>query len=105
MVDRLNDTTGKASYYLNLAQIKQDEEKYKEAIINCEEALKYAVLSGNKDYELRSLFKKTYCQYKLSDYKGAKVTIAFAEQKLNAYKSSISNDTYLENLRSDIDSV
>jgi tetratricopeptide (TPR) repeat protein len=99
MVDGLNDTAGKAAYYLNMAQLKQDGEKYKEAISLAEESMKYALMAGNKDDELRCLFKKIYCQYKLSDYKGAKETIAVAEKKLALYKPSLTAAAYLENLR------
>jgi tetratricopeptide (TPR) repeat protein len=99
MVDRLNDTAGKASYFLNLAQIKQDEEKYREAIKLSEQAMVQALLCKNKDYELRALFKRVYCHYKLSDYRAGKTTIGLAELTLAQYKDFLPPSTYTENLR------
>ncbi len=95
----LKDTVGLIDYYLTLAQIDQDQEMYQKAIGHCDAGLKLAFIARNRDKELQFLFKKAYCQYKISSYKDALATIETAKAKLDSYKSFLPADTYVQNLR------
>jgi tetratricopeptide (TPR) repeat protein len=86
IANAVNDTAGKVSVYMAKAQIAQDQEKYPEAIRNCDSAVRFALQCGSHDLELQAYFKKGFCLYKLSQYAQAKKTLFMAEEKLALYK-------------------
>lgn len=99
----VNDTVGKTSVYLAKGQILQDNEKYKEAIVECEKGIATAQLlkdpsrdnySEAKRLEMNCRIKKGYCQYSLSQYKEGLVTFADAAQRIEQYAPSLTKETY-----------
>ena len=102
----VNDTFGKVAVHFLKAQVDQDNEKYAEAIKECDNAIKFAGQFTNKndkeryrefrEKEVRAMVKKGFCQYKISLYKEANTTLANAAVMLDTYQPFIGEDTYRE---------
>ncbi len=106
----IKDTVGKASLLVSAAQIYQDQEKYKEAIAECEKAMAAALLCTDsrnkifpecKKFEIAALIKKGFCQYKMSLYKEGLLTFSEAELRVKKYKPVMvaeDQDYYLQKI-------
>ena len=90
----LNDTSGKSDYHLNQAQVLQNDEKYAEAILECNLSIQFAQQSGNKETELYAWMKKAFCQYKSSLFSEARKTLALAENKIASYRPVVGEAVY-----------
>jgi CHAT domain-containing protein len=99
VAEAIKDTAGKASLLLSKAQIYLDQEKYKEAIAECDKVVAVATLckdSKNKifgdcrKFELAAIIKKGFCQYKMSLYKEGLSNLAEAESRSKKYAPYLS---------------
>ena len=90
----VNDTLGKAYAHLSKAQVDQAQEKYAEAILECDKAVSAALLANDKDVELQGTLKKAYCLYKVSKYKEGQIVLEAANKKLAEYKLLIPGSVY-----------
>ena len=95
----VNDTPGKAIAYLYSAEINHYQDKYPQAIIDCDSSIKYSVLANNHEYELAGTMKKVYCLYKALHYTEAKQLLQQAWKKLQDYKPTLTEAVYITNLQ------
>ncbi|MEP7255685.1 MAG: CHAT domain-containing protein [Ferruginibacter sp.] len=93
----LNDTTGKALYWLYEAEINHDQERYAAAVPLCDSSITYAALAGNKEFELAAMAKAIYCLYKSAQTLRTKKMLIDFENKLIAYKPTLTDDVYNSN--------
>ena len=93
----VNDTTGKALYWLYEAEINHNQDRYAAAIPLCDSAITYAALAGNHEYELAAMAKAIYCLYKSAKIVRAKKLLVDFENKLVAYKATLTDDVYNSN--------
>lgn len=94
LAEAVNDTSAKPYAHLHRAQFFLDQEKYTESIDECDKAVAAALQAHNKVVELQATIKKGLCLYKVSKYAAATRALEEAQQKLAAYQSSISPDSY-----------
>ncbi|TMI77593.1 MAG: tetratricopeptide repeat protein, partial [Bacteroidetes bacterium] len=95
-----NDTAGKAVAHLLTAEFYHNHEKYKEAIDECDQTIKYSQDVKNRDYEAQAIIKKIYCLYKSGNFKDAIIFLESARVKLSDYRSAIGDNTYQKRLQS-----
>jgi len=62
----LDDDCGKGFYYYAKAQILQDRDKFKNAILHCDTAYQHFTKCKNYHFAVETYFKKAYCLRKLS---------------------------------------
>ena len=93
----VNDTSGKSLIWVIEAEINHKQDKYDIAVSQCDSAIKYAVLANEHEYELAAISKKIYCLNKLLQFSRSKILIQEFEQKLLAYKSTLSETVYNSN--------
>lgn len=93
----VNDTAGKSLAWVYEAEINHKQDKYAEAIICCDSAIKYAQLANEQEYELAAISKKIFCLYKTLQSSRAKNLLQEFENKLVAYKPTISANVYNKN--------
>jgi len=99
LADAVSDTLNKPAVYLAKAQIYQNQDKYAEAILECDKAIAAAVASKDKNIEIQTIIKKGFCLYKISKYKDAESVLNTAVKKLSAYQKLMIDADYKENLR------
>ena len=93
----VNDTLGKSLFWLYEAQINHYQHKYDMAVVQCDSAIKYAVIANNHEYELAAISKKIFCLNNLLQFNKAKALIQEYEKKITAYKPSLSESIYNSN--------
>lgn len=93
----VNDTSGKALAWLLEAEINHKQNKYDIAVIQCDSALKYAILANEHEYELAAISKKIYCLNNILQFAKSKSLILEFEKKLTAYKSTVLESVYNSN--------
>ena len=93
----VNDTSGKSLTWVLEAEINHKQDRYEIAVIQCDSAIKYAVLSNQHEYELAAISKKIFCLNKLLQFSKAKDLIREFEIKIAAYKSTLLENVYNSN--------
>lgn len=93
----VNDTASKPYCHLYKAEILQEQEKYAAAIAECDKAISTAIISRNRNMEVRAIIRKGYCLFKTSDYQQSRFVIDIAAQKLAQYKPKMEREQFLEN--------
>lgn len=93
----VNDTAGKSLAWVFEAEIYQKQDKYAEAIIGCDSAIKYAQLANEHEYELAAISKKVYCLFRSMQSSRAKILLQEYENKIVAYKATLPEDVYNKN--------
>lgn len=93
----INDTAGKSLAWVYDAEINHKQDKYDIAIIQCDSAIKYAQLANQHEFELAAISKKIFCLYKTNQSTQAKILLKQFEDKLEAYKPTITTNVYNSN--------
>ena len=98
-----NDTQGKAIIHLLTAEFYHNHEKYKEAIDECDQAIKYSQGLQNKDIEAQAIIKKIFCFYKIGNLKEGIALLEPARIKLDQYRSAIGDAAFYKHLQNTYD--
>ena len=93
----VNDTAGKSLFWLYEAEINHKQDKYNIAVIQCDSAIKYAIMANRQEYELAAISKKIYCLNELRQFYQAKALIQEFERKLTVYKPTLQESVYNSN--------
>ena len=88
------DARGLPWGYLIKGQVHQELLDYQSAIRNCDSAIKYAIISGDKEVEIKSYVKKGYCIYASSLYKEADEFFQFVWKKIRLYREQLTEDVF-----------
>ena len=93
----VNDTAGKSLVWLYESEINHKQDKYDIAVIQCDSAIKYAVMVNQQEYELAAISKKIFGLNKLLQFNKAKLLIQDFDRKLTAYKPTLQESVYNTN--------
>lgn len=99
LAEAVNDTISKPTVYICKAQVLLDQEKYLESVSWCEKAIKAARLASDRDIDIQATIKKGFCYYKISKYRETETVLSEAAEKLNRYRSAISEGVFNNNYR------
>ena len=99
LANAVKDTSSKPAVHLYKAQIYQDQEKYAEAILECDKAISEAIVAKDRNMEMQIIIKKGFCFYKISKYREAEKIFTDAAKKLSGYKELLDASQYKENIR------
>ena len=92
------DTNGLPWAYIAMAQVKQDQEKYPEAIAACKKAIKSALISGDKEIEIQSRIKEAFCYLSISNLPVSDSLLFVTTDIINKYKPLITENVYAQNI-------
>ena len=90
----VNDTAGKALAWLYEAEIDHSQGDFISALKKCDSSIKYAILAGNREYELNGISKKVFCLNKSLQFGNSKNLLKEWEKKLEQYKPVVPDDVY-----------
>ncbi|MEO7306233.1 MAG: CHAT domain-containing protein [Ferruginibacter sp.] len=93
----INDTGGKSLAWMLEAEINHKQDKYDIAVIQCDSAIKYAILAKEPEYELAAMSKKIFCLNHLLQFNTSKKQLVEFEKKLTAYKPRLLESVYNSN--------
>jgi len=80
--------------YLIRAQVNQELFDYAGANRLCDSAIRYALLSGDKEAEVKSSVKKGYCLYASLQYNEADEYLQSVLKKIRQYRNQLAADVY-----------
>ncbi len=98
LADAVNDTSGRATAYLGKAQVNLEQQKYAEAIVECDKAFKWALIAKDRTTEIQAVIKKAYCLHKISKNKEAGKVLSDVRVQLNRYEPEMVSGVYQQNL-------
>ncbi len=93
----IKDTLNKPIAHICKAQVLTNQEKYKEALIECDKTIKAAVEAKDADIESQAIIKKAYCYMQLLKYNDADSMLSEATIKSN-HSRQILKGKYNENM-------
>lgn len=95
----VNDTVNKPTVHICKAQIYLNQDKYAEALSECDKVISTALVAKDRDIEVQGTIKKAFCQVKLLKHREADALLTIAEKKLSGYKASLTESQYAESMR------
>ncbi len=93
----VDDTTGKCWAWLLEAELSHTQDRYDIAVIQCDSAIKYAILAEQPEYELGAMSKKIFCLNHLSQFSASKKQLLEFEKKLTEYRPRLLESVYNSN--------
>jgi len=88
------DIEGLPWAYIAMAQVKQDQSKFAEAIAYCDKAIATGLKSDDKEVEIQASVKKGFCLYAMARYNEADTFLVSVLKKLKIYKPGIPENLY-----------